>query len=91
MVGDVWDALEPAFQVTKVATGRRLLVGPGGQSIFLHGRELIGGLAAAESLIAVLASWGITPVASGGYAPPAGANPAYLQPYSALPLGPRAA
>ena len=64
MVGDVWDALGPAFQVTKVATGRRLLVGPGGQTIFLHGRELVGGWVAAESLIAVLASWGITPVAS---------------------------
>jgi hypothetical protein len=64
MVGDVWDALEPAFQVTKVATGRRLLVGPGGPTIVLYGRELVGGWVAAESLIAVLASWGITPVAS---------------------------
>jgi hypothetical protein len=91
MVGDVWDALGPAFQVTKMATGRRLLLGRGGQTIFLHGRELAGGLVASESLIALLASWGITPVASGKYSPPAGADPAYLQPYSALPQGPKAA
>jgi hypothetical protein len=92
MVGDVWDALGAAgFQVTTVATGRRLLVGPAQQTIFLHGQELVGGWVASASLVALLASWGITPVASGKYAPPPGANPAYLQPYSALPQGPKAA
>jgi hypothetical protein len=92
MVGDVWDALEAAsFQVTSVATGRRLLTGPAEQTIFLHGRELVGGLVAATSLVVLLASWGITPVASGNYAPPPNADAAYLQPYSALPQGPKAA
>jgi hypothetical protein len=92
MVGDVWDALDAAgFQVTKVATGRRLLTGPSGQTIFLHGRELVGGLVASASLLAQLASWSITPVASGKYSPPPGADPAYLQPYSALPQQPEAA
>ena len=92
MVGDVWDALEGAgFQVGSRASGRRLLAGPAGQSIFLHGRELVGGLVAAASLVAQLASWGITPVASGKYPPPAGADPANLQPYAALPQEPRAA
>jgi hypothetical protein len=92
MVGDVWDALDGGgFQVTAVATGRRLLAGPAGESIFLHGRELVGGLAAAESLLAQLASWGITPVASGQYFPPPGADPVNLQPYSALPQQPQAA
>jgi hypothetical protein len=92
MAGDVWDALEAAgFQVTTVATGRRLLAGPAQQTIFLHGQELVGGLVAAASLLALLTSWGITPVASGKYAPPPGADAANLQPYSALPQGPRAA
>lgn len=92
MVGDVWDALEAAgFQVTKVATGRRMLIGPAEQPIFLHGRELVGGLVAAASLLAQLASWEITAVASGRYHPPPGADPPYLQPYSALPQQPQAA
>ena len=90
MVGDVWDALEGAgFQVTKLATGRKLLVGPTEQSIFLHGRELVGGRVASESLLAQLASWGITPVASGKYSPPPGANASWAEPYSALPQQPQ--
>jgi len=33
-VGDVWDALEGAsFQITKQATGRRLLTGPASQDM----------------------------------------------------------
>jgi hypothetical protein len=92
MVGDVWDALVAAgFQVTKLATGRRLQIGPAQQPILLHGQELVGGLVASASLIAQLAEWGITPVASGKYSPPPGSDPANLQPYSALPLQPRAA
>ena len=92
MVGDVWDALEAAgFTVTTVATGRRLLARPAERTIFLHGRELVGGLVAATSLTALLASWGITPAASGKYAPPPNADAAYLQPYAALPQGPKAA
>jgi hypothetical protein len=92
MVGDVWDALEAAgFQVTSVATGRRLLTGPADQTIFLHGPELVGGLVAAASLLALLASWGLTPVASGRFFPPPGADPANLQPYAALPQQPKAA
>ena len=92
MVGDVWDALEGAgFQQTKVATGRRLLVGPAEQSIFLHGKELVGGRVADQSLIAELNSWGIQPVASGKYHPPPNADAAYLVPYSALPQQPLSA
>jgi hypothetical protein len=92
MVGDVWDALEGAgFQVTKVVTGKRLLAGPAEETIFLHGRELVGGHVASVSLIAQLSSWGINPVASGKYHPPHGADPANLPPYSALPQQPRAA
>ena len=90
VVGDVWDALKAAgFQVTKLATGRRLLIGSAGQTIFLHGQELVGGRVASASLIAQLSSWGITPVASGKYHPPHGADPANLPPYSALPQQPR--
>jgi hypothetical protein len=92
MVGDVWDALEAAgFQITKVATGKRLLVGPAEQTIFLHGQELVGGRVPSASLRAQLSSWGITPVASGKYHPPHGADPVNLPPYSALPQEPRAA
>jgi hypothetical protein len=92
MVGDVWDALDGAgFQATKLATGRRLLVGPAQQSIFLHGKELVGGRAAAESLIALLTSWGIQPVASGKYHPPPNADAASMVPYSALPQQPKSA
>ena len=91
MVGDIWDALEAAgFQVTKLATGRRLLVGSAGQAIFLHGQELVGGRVASVSLIAQLSSWGITPVASGKYHPPHGADP-NIPPYSALPQQPQPA
>ena len=90
MVGDVWDALEAAgFQVTKLATGKRLLIGPADQSIFLHGQELVGGRVPSASLLAQLASWGITPVASGKYSPPPDSDPANLPPYSALPQQPR--
>jgi hypothetical protein len=92
MVGDVWDALEGAnFQVTKLSTGRRLLTGPAQQTIFLHGRELVGGRVAAADLIAQLSSWGIKPVASGKYSPPPGANASWAIPYSALPQQPLAA
>ena len=92
MVGDVWDALEGAgFQITKVATGKRLLARPAEETIFLHGRELVGGHVASVSLIAQLSSWGITPVATGKYHPPHGADPANLPPYSALPQQPRTA
>jgi hypothetical protein len=91
MVGDVWDALDGAgFQVTKHATGRRLLTGPQQQLIFLHGPELVGGRPAAEDLIAQLASWGIQAVASGKYHAPPGAGPSWMVPYSALPLEPQA-
>ena len=92
MVGDVWDALVGAgFQVTRLATGKHLLVGSAEQAIFLHGRELVGGRVASVSLIAQLTAWGITPVASGKYHPPHGADPANIPPYSALPQQPRAA
>ena len=91
MVGDVWDALEGAsFQITKQATGRRLLTGPAEQTIFLHGRELVGFRAASQSLLAQLSSWGIQPVASGKYPPPAGAEAEAKIPYSALPQQPQA-
>jgi len=92
MVGDVWDALEGAgFQVTKRATARRLLTRPAQQTIFLHGKELVGGRIASVELIAQLTSWGIQPVASGRYAPPPGANASWAVPYSALPQQPLAA
>lgn len=88
-VGDVWDALEGAsFQVTKEATGRRLLTGPAERTIFLHGRELVGFRPASQSLLAQLASWGVQPVASGKYPPPPGANASVNAPYSALPPQP---
>ncbi len=90
-VGDVWDALDGAnFQTTHQATGRRLLTGPAQQTIFLHGPELVGYRPASESLIAQLAGWGIQPVASGNYPPPAGAGPEATEPYSALPQQPQA-
>jgi hypothetical protein len=86
-VGDVWDALEGAgFQVTTLATGRRLLTGPQQQLILLHGRELVGYRPAADDLLAQLGSWGVHPVASGKYHPPPGANASSMSPYSALPL-----
>jgi hypothetical protein len=92
MVGDVWDALEGAgFQATKLATGRRLLIGPTQQSIFLHGKELVGGRVAAASLIDLLGSWGVQPVASGNYHPPPNADPAWMVPYTALPQQPQSA
>jgi hypothetical protein len=92
MVGDVWDALDGAgFQATKLATGRRLLIGPAQQSIFLHGKELVGGRVAAESLIELLSSWGIKPVASGNYHPPPNADAAWKVPYAALPQQPASA
>lgn len=88
-LGDVWDALENAgFQVTAAALGKRLLTGPHGRSIFLHGPELLGGRVASEDLLAQLASWGIQPAASGKYHPPLNANESWDQPYSALPLPP---
>ncbi len=89
MVGDVWDALDSAgFQVTKVATGRRLAVGPSEQTIFLHGKELVGGRIAAQSLLETLASWGIHPVASGTFSPAPNAGPSWQVPYAALPQQP---
>jgi hypothetical protein len=88
-VGDVWDALEDAgFQVTTLATGRRLLTGPQQQLIFLHGPELAGYRPAANDLLAQLGSWGVHAVASGKYHPPPGANASAMAPYSALPLQP---
>ena len=91
VAGDVWDALDGAkFQVTHQATGRRLLTGPAQQTIFLHGRELVGYRPASPSLLAQLAEWGIQPAASGNYPPPAGATDAN-EPYSALPQQPQAA
>ena len=92
MVGDVWDALESGgFQPTKLATGRRLLIGPAQQSIFLHGKELVGGRIAADSLIEMVTAWGIQPVASGNYHPPPNADAAALVPYTALPQQPQSA
>jgi hypothetical protein len=89
MVGDVWDALDGAgFQVTKVATGRRLAVGPSERTIFLHGKELVGGRIAAQSLLETLASWGIRPVASGTFSPPPNVGPSWQVPYAALPQQP---
>jgi hypothetical protein len=89
-VGDIWDALEGAgFQVTKNATGRHLLYGPQQQLIFLHGKELVGGWPAAESLIAQLGSWGIHAVASGKYHAPPGAHANAIALYSALPQRPQ--
>ena len=87
-VGDVWDALENVgFRVTQAATGKRLLVGPLGREIFLHGRELLGGRPASGDLLAQLASWGIQPVASGKYQAPPGADLSYwAEPYSAIQL-----
>jgi hypothetical protein len=91
-VGDVWDALDGAgFQVTTLATGRRLLTGPQQQLIFLHGQELVGYRPAADDLLAQLGSWGVHPVASGKYHPPPGANAGSMAPYSALPLQPQPA
>ena len=90
-VGDVWDALEGAsFQITKQATGRRLLTGPAEQTIFLHGRDLVGFRVASQSLLAELAGWGIQPVASGKYPPPPGGEADAKIPYSALPQQPQA-
>jgi hypothetical protein len=77
--------------VTKHATGRRLLTGPAQQAIFLHGKELVSGRVAAESLIAEVNSWGVQPVASGNYQPPPNADAAYLVPYAALPQQPKTA
>lgn len=90
-LGDVWDALEGAgFHVTQAATGKRLLEGPEGRSIMLHGRELLGWAIASKDLLAQLASWGIQPVASGIYAVPGGVDPDYARrPYSGVPLPPR--
>ena len=90
MVGDVWDALEAGgFQHTKQATGKRQLIGPAQQTIFLHGKELVGGRVAADSLIQLVNSWGIQPVASGNYHPPPGASG--LAPYAALSQQPQGA
>jgi hypothetical protein len=90
-LGDVWDALEQAgFHVTQGATGKRLLEGPQGRSIMLHGRELLGWRVVSEDLLAQLASWGIRPVASGKYRPEPEADPSYaMTPYSGVPLPPR--
>jgi hypothetical protein len=91
VVGDVWDALEGAsFQITKQATGRRLLTGPAEQTIFLHGQELVGFRVASQSLLGQLSSWGIQPVASGKYPPPPGGEAEAKVPYSALPQQPQA-
>jgi hypothetical protein len=83
-LGDVWDALEGAgFRVTAAATGKRLLEGPEGRSIMLHGRELLGWAVASDDLLAQLASWGIQPSASGLYPVPPGVDPDYaIRPYS---------
>jgi hypothetical protein len=90
-LGDVWDALEQAgFRVTQAATGKRLLEGPYGRSIMLHGQELLGFRVASDDLLTQLVSWGITPIASGKYKPGPGVDPAYaMTPYSGVPLGPR--
>ena len=90
-LGDVWDALEEAgFRVTQAATGKRLLEGPEGRSIMLHGRELIGWAIASDDLLSQLASWGIRPVASGKYPVPSNVDPNYaMRPYSGVRIPPR--
>ena len=87
-LGDVWDALERAgFHVTEAATGKRLLEGPHGRRIMLHGQELLGFRVASDDLLAQLASWGIEPVASGKYKPGPEVDPRYaMTPYSGVPL-----
>lgn len=85
-LGDVWDALESlGFQVITAATGKRLLAGPLGREIVLHGRDVLGGRPASKDLLAQLASWGIQPVASGKYQPPPEVDLSYwMEPYSAV-------
>jgi hypothetical protein len=89
-LGDVWDALEAAgFRVTQGATGKRLLEGPQGRSIMLHGADVRGWAIASDDLLAQLASWGIQPLASAKYPVPSWVDADNaMTPYSGVPLPP---
>lgn len=88
-LGDVRDALEAAgFRVKEGSNGmgKNQLVGPGGRSIVLHTRSILGYAVASTDLLVQLESWGVRPAASGKYQFPAYVDPkeAIREAYSAV-------
>jgi hypothetical protein len=81
-LGDVWDAIEESgFRPVREdsAAGTRFMEGPDGQAITLLARGFVDWGIASDELLAVLASWGVRPVASGRYPVPDGVDPDYAK------------
>jgi hypothetical protein len=75
-LGDVWDALDAGgFRPTQAAMGTAWLNGPDGRLITLPNQGFLDWRPAAVDLLALLASWGIQPVASGRYRVPPNLHP----------------
>jgi hypothetical protein len=69
-IGDVWDAFDAsAFRPVsaQAAGGTAYLQGPDGQRIKLPNQGFWDHGAASDELLAIIATWGIRPVASGRY------------------------
>jgi exonuclease VII small subunit len=87
-IGDVWDALgdiwsqdrTAGFQPARAqaALGSVYMEGPDGVTVRLPNREFIDHGIASDELLAILASWGIYPKASGKYPAPSNVDPTYV-------------
>jgi hypothetical protein len=81
MLGDVWDAIEEklgtpeGFRDLGAACGTRSLEAPDGRRLDLTNRGFLDWRPASGELLELLASWGVTPVASGRYPIPSYADP----------------
>lgn len=74
-LGDVWDALAAAgFRPYAAGMGHAYLQLPDGRSLSIPNRRFYDHGIASDELLAVIASWGVHPVASGKYPTPSDTN-----------------
>ena len=81
--GDVWDALDTgghALDLQGVGMGHAYFSSPDGRLLQIPNRGFFDHGIASSELLALLASWGVRPSASGKYPPPPDATPEILQP-----------
>jgi hypothetical protein len=79
-IGDVWEAIENCgFRPEKyqAGMGHAYLEGPDGRWVELPNKSFMDWGLASEELLAILAAWGVQPVASGNYALPARVRPGF--------------
>jgi hypothetical protein len=79
-LGDVWDALDAAgFHPDGVGLGGAYFNLPGNRLLRITNRGFLDHGIASDELLALLASWGVRPTASGKYQVPPDGNPYYIE------------